>query len=444
MKKFVPLFLLLVLFLVIPAIGAEQATIPPDLDNYLNLADNSFAWKLLDVEKRENGTKIFNVELTSQTWHGIVWKHALCIVQPAKVFDENYCLLYITGGNNKEGEATPKRGEDETNIMIQAAEQSGMTIALLFQVPNQPLLGPYVEDALISETFLRVLAENDTTWSLLFPMCKSALRAMDAVQQVLKQEENRNIEGFIVGGGSKRGWTTWLVGAAQDKRVIAIVPIVINTLNIPKQLPYHVETWGRYSEMINDYVVRNLVDDLNPEKAKLFPIVDPYSYRSRITMPKLIVNGANDPYWTVDAMKFYWDDLVGPKYSITLPNAGHALDDQVIKALYTILTFARYACSGGPWPEMSWTRDVSDNDYTVSVFTEIPVKSAKVWSAKSGSKDLRKSKWTSKPVAWRDGYCKVTIPKPEIGHIAYYVELEIETPDGMTAHLTTQVWRDGE
>ena len=40
-----------------------------------------------------------------------------------------------------------------------------------------------------------------------------------------------NINGFMVAGSSKRGWTTWLMPAADD-RVVAMAPTVLSCLNL--------------------------------------------------------------------------------------------------------------------------------------------------------------------------------------------------------------------
>ena len=58
---------------------------------------------------------------------------------------------------------------------------------------------------------------------------------------------------------------------------------------------------------------------------KLWQMTDPYSYRDKVTMPKFIINGANDPYWTVDALNFYWDALKGDKWVCTSRTPGHNL-----------------------------------------------------------------------------------------------------------------------
>ena len=132
---------------------------------------------------------------------------------------------------------------------------------------------------------------------------------------------------FVVTGASKRGWTTWLT-AVVDKRVIAIAPMVIDMLNIPAQIPNQLKQWGQFSIQIVDYTRRGLVQPENQtdRHARLWEMVDPYSYRDRLKIPKLIILGTNDPYWTLNALDLYWHGLTGIKHVLYVPNAGHSLD----------------------------------------------------------------------------------------------------------------------
>ena len=422
----------------VPLAFAQDSS-PKELDEYIALADDSYNWELVE-KNTASDKKTWLVELTSQTWHGITWKHYMYIVEPAKLTLPNHSLLFITGSS-----IGKKPGAGDRTMCELLAEVSGTTVAMLFQVPNQPLFGNYVEDALIGETLLKAIETNDSTWPLLFPMAKSAVKAMDATQEIVKQETEREIKGFVVSGASKRGWTTWLTGASKDKRVVAIAPIVIDTLNIREQMKYQLETWGKYSDSIHDYTERNLVQDadgdLTEYKKRLWSMVDPYSYRTRLDMPKLLIHGTNDPYWTVDATKNYWDDLVGVKYILTLPNAGHGLDDQKIKAFQTLAAFTRFACVKNDWPKMDWKRE----DGKIFVRSQIPASAVKLWIAESDTKDFRKAIWTSREIKLEkpdSGNCSVEIPKANIDkHVAYFVELETKHDD-IPCSFTTQVWRD--
>src|SRR5690606_4243730 len=147
-------------------------------------------------------------------------------------------------------------------------------------------------------------ADQDYTWPLLFPMVKSALKAMDAIQEFAKQELDHSVENFVVSGASKRGWTTWLTAATGDSRVKAIAPMVIDILNMPVNLQYQLDSYGEYSEQIQDYVNLGIVQSIETEEGRaLATMIDPYSYRKELTVPKMIFIGTNDEYWTVEDRK---------------------------------------------------------------------------------------------------------------------------------------------
>jgi len=416
--------------------AAQVATeIPAEkmLSAYVNAPDPAFAWEKGPVQEDATGT-LGSIVLTSQNWRGITWKHLLRVAKPAEVKHPGWMALFISGGS---GAPDPGKPQGEDGLAVALARSTGAAAAVLYQVPNQPLFDGMYEDAIISHTFQEYLKDGDPTWPLLFAMTKSAVRAMDALQQYAKQEWQSDIQSFIVFGGSKRGWTTWLTAAADGgKRVKAIAPAVIDVLNMREQMPHQLELWGAYSVRIDDYSAKGLTESFDsPRGEALWKAVDPYTYRAKITIPKLMLLGTNDPYWATDALNLYWDGLVGPKNVLYVPNAGHGLNDPV-RLLNTLGAYIRTVAAGESMPEIAWTRKIEGDTLTITVRAP-EAKGARAWVVTADNLDFRPEKWESQDMEGGDGVYSIAIKRPADKNLAAFAEVDF-ADDGKPFTLSTQ------
>jgi PhoPQ-activated pathogenicity-related protein len=418
--------------------AAEAATIPQlvstgAIDAFIARPEPEFAWRL--AEERQLGeASVFRLELTSQRWQDILWQHALMVYQPAEVKFADHMLLFVTGGS-----IGRQPNDSDVAMGLTLANLCGARIAVLHQVPNQPLMGGRTEDDLITETWLKYLDGGDTSWPLLFPMVNSAVKAMDALEQFSKARDWPTPAGFVVTGASKRGWTSWLT-AATDPRIKAAAPMVIDMLNFPAQIRHQHELWGKPSEQIIDYTSKGLIrEDGVPRpglETTLWEMMDPYSYRSRVDMPKLLIVGASDRYWSTDAMNLYWEDLVGEKYIFRGANAGHGLEGQREQALSTLGVFFRHVASDTKLPELSWSSHGDDQRIGVAVQSDRQPIAARFWVAKSDSLDFRDAQWRSRPLQRVDDQWTGEEPVPAGRHVAVFAELVFEH-DGLPYALAT-------
>src|SRR5262249_55627077 len=155
----------------------------------------------------------------------------------------------------------------------------------LGMVPNQPLTfhgdgKGRSEDDLIAYCQIKFMDTGDPTWLPRLPMVKSAVRAMDAATEFLASDAGGKtaVRKFVVAGGSKRGWTTWLTGAA-DPRVVAIVPIVIDVVNVRACKINHFASYGFWAPAVGDYTRHKIHERLDtPRYADMLRIIDPYFY----------------------------------------------------------------------------------------------------------------------------------------------------------------------
>ncbi|MFT3748017.1 MAG: PhoPQ-activated protein PqaA family protein [Agriterribacter sp.] len=420
---------------------AQPAVTPSTaLQHYLNNGDATFNWEIKDTYDIGD-TKAYVLLLTSQKWRDIIWRHQLTILVP-KENKYDGALLFITGGSVKDGMPNWTDRNEKLHIrMAEVANKNKAIVAVIRQTPNQPLFDDLTEDALISFTLHNFKKDGDYSWPLLFPMVKSAVKAMDAVQQFSAKQLSHAVNRFVITGASKRGWTTWLTGA-NDKRAQAIAPMVIDVLNMPVSLDYQIRAFGEYSVQIEDYVKLGIPQTAKTESGMaVSTMVDPYSYRKTLTMPKLIFMGTNDEYWVVDNIKNYLDSIPGKNLLHYVPNAGHDLGGGK-QATEALSAFLGTTLQGAAYPACEWITSVSKKNVKLTIkATKDELTDVIIWHADSPDTDFRNDKWTSTDlnISGKDKL-KITQALPASGFRAFYVDLKYKDINGGTYTVSTRVF----
>lgn len=215
------------------------------LDRYVDEPDEHYKYEIVNTIAGD-GYTTFIVDMTSQKWltekevNKPIWKHWMVVIRPDTVASD-IGFLYISGGGN-ENDAPGGPGETD----VKRALSSQTVVTTLYQIPSEPLIfvadetRTRTEDAIIAYTWDKYLRTGDEKWPLRLPMTKAAVRAMDTVTDIMASDVGGSIEvdQFVVAGGSKRGWTTWTT-AVVDDRVVAIMPIVIDMLNVVESFKHH-------------------------------------------------------------------------------------------------------------------------------------------------------------------------------------------------------------
>lgn len=438
--------LLLYLFLLLTGVCAHAADKQTALDIYVHAPDSHYQYTLSE-KKRVSGCRDYLILMTSQRWLSpaqvkrSVWEHWVRIYIPDKVTSTTG-LLYILGGSIDN--PPPKPDHDLESL----ATLTHTVTSEVFDIPNEPLtfagdpFGPRDEDQIIAYTWKKFLDTGDSTWPLRLPMTKAAVRAMDTVISFAagKKGGRHRVDHFVVTGASKRGWTTWTT-AAVDPRVVAIAPMVIDVLHVVPSFQHHYRSYGFWAPAVKSYYDEHLMDDVGGAAfEKLMEIEDPYSYRDRLTMPKLIVNAAGDQFFLPDSSRFYFNDLPGEKHLLYEANADHSLKGTGVNQ--SIAAFYQSVIEGGKRPDFNWT---FESDGSIRVTTSQTPLTMTLWQATNPEhRDFRveaigKAYQSSSLVAESPGLYVAHVPQPAKGWTAFFVEATLPGPGKYPFKFTTAV-----
>jgi PhoPQ-activated pathogenicity-related protein len=392
--------------------SAKQVYSETDLDTYVWTPDENYGWTEFEDREVLTGHNLLNTKswkgytlnMTSQKWlteedfspdsdAKPLWWHYLIVIVPDDVKFERNASLWVTGGSVTSG--FPDARDEDVFLAATLAMETSSIMGCLFQIPNEhttfssdPIQKSRNEDAIIAFTWDHYLKDpSQPEWLLRFPMVKATLRAMDAMTEFVNKkfpEESWQLDYYTVAGASKRGWTTWDVGAVDPERVVAIVPIVLDAINFVDVEHHQWRSYGGWSWALVDYYEMNLMERFDsPNMVKLQEQVDPFFYKERLTMPKLVVNAVLDEFQQPDDTHYWWDQMPSPKHFIMTPNAEHSEATGILEIVPAIGAWISYQLHAWTVPVFTWDISEETGKITATLDGEGEVHEAAMWYAYS-------------------------------------------------------------
>lgn len=322
------------------------------LDDYVNRPEKVFNWQDTGVTVKPLdgllGATAYILNVTSLEWldttkvsgpNGAIWSHQVAVVVPHTV-KTNVSLIYLTGGCN-EHPSPPGATDEELLVVARVAQQTGAIGVVVYQIPNCPLVfasDPSQrgrgEDALIAWSWIDFV--HDPTYDperlVRLPMVKAAFACMRAAEQFTAQRQLGSPDGWIVAGASKRGWTTWMVGAAAAgctncSRVVALAPLVPIVPDIRAEVHRQWQSYNGFTFAFKDYAEAGIIPLIDEDGfTKLAEIVDPKYYTDRLALlPKVVVDSSDDEFMQFDWTDIWRDSFMTNTRLLIAPNSEHSL-----------------------------------------------------------------------------------------------------------------------
>lgn len=431
-----------------PAAGADCA-----LEKYVRFDDGAFHWAHHSAVPLEGAT-LHHLRMTSQQWRTEkevdrpLWKHWVSIGVPDAPRSD-LAILVIGGGRHRD--EPPAGAPRELEMLLKA---SGAVVVYVDNIPNQPLklegeTEERVEDGLLARTWVLAMRDDDASWIGRFPMVKAAVKAMDAADQylaTLKSPDGRSLRpsGYFVVGASKRGWTTWLTGAV-DQRVKGIAPMVIDVLNMQAHTPHHWRSYGFWAPALRDYENNGIPAKFgSPELNRVIAHEDPLFYLPRVAnIPKYLVNATGDEFFPTDSLRHYEDKIPGVWRARCVPNAGHSLRNST--APLDILAFYRAVAAGKKLPDVAWTSEPGTDGHADVVTLHASEKPLSVTLWEVTNEKARDFRFNNGASAWADTILaptsgseldyRASVTRPAAGYKAYLLEARFAGVNGAAEPL---------
>merc|ERR1719262_64291 len=175
--------------------------------------------------------------------------------------------------------------------------------------------------------------------------------------------------------------------------------MVLDCLNMETLFLQWFQNNGAWSFALAPYWDEGLTANFSaPEFRQMAKIIDPYYYRDRLTMPKMVISATGDEFFAPDDSYAWFNDMKGPTYLRHLPNAEHGMiPPQALSSPSIVLSIRAFYLSvmkKYTLPNVSWERGVAEDGRAwVKVKTSKYPSIINGWTADTRNSTRRDFRW---------------------------------------------------
>lgn len=408
-------------------------TIRKQMEDYFAADEPDFSWTILSSTP-DIGSTYIEAEVTSLRFEGEVWKHFVAMAIP-NTQQTDGAYIIVDGGNVVNGVPQGVNPTDPTygsviSVLKGFSAFAGIVTAFIRQVPPTPIFGTTHENDFVNAVIEGYEFNRDPLWNPFLPMGKALMQGFTAIQEICLQEKSLTVTKYAPVGLSKRGYTCYMA-AGFDSRVNAAIPVVVDQINIPETYRRRIEVYGENSMNLPQAALLNhqgyIAGNMKPLGRKVIEASDPYYFREKLTMPLYIILATNDPWFPIDAAKFYIKDLGDAQLAYQM-NIGHDFNLEYVKAS---LFWYNNITKGVANPELTWTSTEDSSKITVNItVTNSSYSRVRLIKASSSDEIFSDKTWTATNLSVSGNNFQVEVNKPTNGYEAFYIEVNYNTVTG--------------
>lgn len=414
------------MFVMLLVMFAGMVFAADSLSDYVAQNNDAYKCSMSKIQlSADQAVSVTTVDFTSQVWQNKTFSHTAQIFFPQNALVTDTALMIVAKG---------KPSDDWSQSVSYFAKSMLAPVVVVYMTPSD-------SDAaeLYNIATAKINAESGKD-PIIFADVKTVIKAMDSVGSVTHSEFDRTIDNFVVCGTGYYGMVAYQVATLGDKRIAGIVPMSAN-INLSANLQRQSKLYGEISSDCKNKgydifadTAKNAVADAYLKK------FDAYYNIDKITCPKLIVDGTNNPNSVIDSANFYINDFKGETFFWLKTNGGDDLcfTEQTMRInnvagysdiISQLNAFFYHITKASVYEKVKFNVDKNSGGVTLTADGNCAdVQAAYIYEADSEYSDFRPTFWNKNTLVMKDNTYSYKTSVPSAGCRCIFMELIYTSP----------------